>query len=151
VPFRYVRLLLQRPLMPREAWVQLAGALFNDGNAAHCQPLIDWLHVALVRQADAQPSRLARPAPIVPLATPSLVERRLATVQRDLPGLGRGPAPGGGLAVAVHLGELVADMRQNRLDDEARRVLESALQYTYYALVRRRKLIILVTSWITSQ
>jgi hypothetical protein len=27
----------------------------------------------------------------------------------------------------------------------------SILQYTYYALVRRRKLIILVTSWITSQ
>jgi hypothetical protein len=25
------------------------------------------------------------------------------------------------------------------------------LQYTYYALVRRRKLIVLVTSWITSQ
>jgi hypothetical protein len=59
VPFHYKRLLLQCPLTPREAWVQLAGALFNDGNAVHCQPLIDWLCIDLVRQADAQPSRLA--------------------------------------------------------------------------------------------
>jgi hypothetical protein len=82
VPFRYVRLLLQQPLTPREAWVQLAGALVNNGNAVHCQPLIDWLCVTLIRQADGQPSpRLARPVPAVPLVTPALAEQRLVTVQ----------------------------------------------------------------------
>jgi hypothetical protein len=69
VPFCYVRLLLQHPLTPQEAWVQLAGALSNDGNAVHCQPLIDWLCITLVRQADGQPSRLSRQAPAVPLVT----------------------------------------------------------------------------------
>lgn len=48
VPFHYVWLLLQRPLMPCEAWTQLAGALYNDSNAPSCQPLINWLRVALI-------------------------------------------------------------------------------------------------------
>jgi hypothetical protein len=42
VPFRYVRLLLQCPLTPREAWVQVAGAIYNDGNQDTCGPLLDW-------------------------------------------------------------------------------------------------------------
>jgi hypothetical protein len=142
VPFRYVRLLLQRPLTPREAWEQLAGALYNDGNVPSCQPLIDWLRVALVRQADGQPSRLARIAPTVPLASPAFTERRLAILHRDLPNLGRGPGLTGGVAVAAHLGELVADLRQNRLDDEARRALEMArTPGRYYGAVGVAKLL----------
>lgn len=106
--------------------MQLAGALYDNGNALSCQPLIDWLRVALVRQADGQLSRLARLSPNVPLATPVFTKRRLSTVQRDLPSLGGGgPGPGGNLAIATHLGELVADLRQNRINDEARRALES--------------------------
>jgi hypothetical protein len=63
-------------------------------------------------------------------------------VQRDLPNLGRGPAPGGGLAVATHLGELVADLHQNRLDDEACRALDSTCTpEKYYGAVGVAKLL----------
>jgi hypothetical protein len=142
VPYRYVRLLFQHSMSPREAWEQLAGALDNDGTAPDCQPLIDWLRVALVRQAAGQPSRLARNAPTVPLSTPALVERRLAIVQRDLPNLIRAPGPGGGLAVATHLGTLVADLRQNRLADEARRALDAErTPEKYYGAVGVAKLL----------
>jgi hypothetical protein len=38
VPFRYVRLLLQMPLTPKEAWIQVAGAVIADGNHVACAP-----------------------------------------------------------------------------------------------------------------
>jgi hypothetical protein len=101
--------------------------MYNDNNTPSCQLLLNWLRVALVRQADGQPSCLARPALTVPLATPAFIEQRLVTLQRDLPSLTGGPGlVGGGLAVATHLGELVADLRQNRINDEAQRALDSA-------------------------
>jgi hypothetical protein len=117
--------------------------MYNDNNAPCCQPLLNWLRVALVRQADGQPSRLARPAPTVPLATPAFIERRLVTLRRDLPGSTEGPGPvGGGLAVATHLGELVADLRQNRIDDKARCALDSAwTPERYYGAVGVAKLL----------
>jgi hypothetical protein len=43
VPFRYVRLLLQTPLTPKEAWIQVAGAVMADGNHVACAPLINCL------------------------------------------------------------------------------------------------------------
>jgi hypothetical protein len=95
--------------------------MYNDNNTPSCQLLLNWLRVALVRQADGQPSCLARPA------LTAFIEQRLVTLQRDLPSLTGGPGlVGGGLAVATHLGELVADLRQNRINDEAQRALDSA-------------------------
>lgn len=142
VPFRYVRLLLQCALTPREAWVQLAGALFNENNTVSYQPLIDWLRVALVRQGDGQPFRLAKPLPNVPLAMPVFMEWRWVMVLRDLPSLGRVPALGTNIAIATHLGELVADMRQNCVDDKTRRATESArMPEKYYGMVGVAKLL----------
>jgi hypothetical protein len=52
VPFGYVHLLLQMPLMPRDAWIQLAGAIIANGNHETCAPLIDWIRAAITRQAE---------------------------------------------------------------------------------------------------
>jgi hypothetical protein len=90
VPFRYVRILLQRPLTPREAWVQVAGAIYNDGTQEACSPLLDWLRVAITRQGDALPSRLQQVHPSIPLMLPTLVQRRWQLVISDLPALSAG-------------------------------------------------------------
>ena len=126
VPFRCVRILLAGPLTPREAWIQLAGALHNDNRQVSCRPLIDWLRYILVREAAGQPSRIAQPRPMVPLATPPLVQRRWALVTRDLPLLSGASATATGNAIAAGINDLVSDNRQNRLADEARRVADSA-------------------------
>jgi len=55
-------------------WEQVAGAIYNDGNEGACEPLVNWLRVALVREAAGELPRLAHAAPVVPLATPRLVE-----------------------------------------------------------------------------
>jgi hypothetical protein len=70
VPFRYVRLFLQRPLTPREAWVQVAGAIYNDGTQEACVALLDWIRVALTRQGEGLASRLQQEHPRVPLMLP---------------------------------------------------------------------------------
>lgn len=125
VPFHYVRLLLAHPLSPREAWIQVAGAIYNDNRQAACEPLLDWLRVTLVRQGANQPSRLARDMPDVPLATPALIQRRWALVTRDLPLLSGAPAAAAGNAIAAGINALVTDNRQHRQADETRREEES--------------------------
>ena len=126
LPFRYVRLLLPGPLTPREAWVQVAGAIYNENRQAACQPLLDWLRVAFTRQGIGQPSRIARDMLTVPLATPPLIQRRWALVTRDLPLLSDTTAAATSNAIAAGINSLVADNRQSRQADETRRSADSA-------------------------
>jgi hypothetical protein len=115
VPFRYVRILLQRPLTPQEAWVQVAGAIYNDGLHEECSPLIDWLQVAMTRQGEGQPSRLS-----------ALVQRRWQVVVTDLPALSAGATLAAGHVIASSLNALVSDNREFRNADEVRREQSSA-------------------------
>jgi hypothetical protein len=121
VPFRYVRLLLERPLTLREAWVQVAGAIYNDGAHDACAPLLDWFRVALTRQAEGQPSRLQQEHPRVPLMLPALVQRRWQLVLADLLALSEGATLAAGHVIASSLNALVSDNREFRNADEARR------------------------------
>jgi hypothetical protein len=126
VPFRYVRLLLERPLTPREAWVQVAGAIYNDGTQDACAALLDWFRVALTRQAEGQPSRLQQEHPRVPLMLPALVQRRWQLVLADLPALSEGATLlAAGHVIASSLNALVSDNREFRNADEARRTQNS--------------------------
>jgi hypothetical protein len=126
VPFRYVRILLPGPLTPREAWVQLAGAIYNDGKQEACAPLLDWLRVALTRQAAGTASRLQQAHPRVPLLLPELIQRRWQLVLNDLPALSGGATLAAGHAIASSLNALVSDNRENRNADELRRAQDSA-------------------------
>jgi hypothetical protein len=126
VPFRYVRLLLPGSLTPREAWIQLAGAIYNDGKQVACAPLLDWLRVALTRQAAGTASRLQQEHPRVPLLLPELMNRRWQLVLGDLPALSGSATLAAGHAIASSLNTLVADNRENRNADELRRAQDSA-------------------------
>jgi hypothetical protein len=126
VPFRYVRVLLARPLTPREAWVQVAGAIFNDGTQEACAPLVDWLRAAITRQGEDLPSRLQQEHPRVPLMLPALVQRRWQLVITDLPALSAGVTLAAGNAIASSLNALVSDNREFRIADDARREEGSA-------------------------
>jgi hypothetical protein len=126
VPFRYVRILLQRPLTPREAWVQLAGAIYNDGVQDACAPLLDWLRVAITWQGENQASRLQQEHPRVPLMLPALIQRRWQLIINDLPVLSAGATFAAGQMIATSLNALVADNREFRNADEIRREQNSA-------------------------
>jgi hypothetical protein len=125
IPFRYVRLLLQCPLTPREAWVQVAGAIYNDGTQDACGPLLDWFRVALTRQGAEQPSRLQQEHPRVPLMLPALIQHRWELVLADLPALSEGATLAAGHVIASSLNAFVSDNREFRNADEARRALNS--------------------------
>jgi hypothetical protein len=126
VPFCYVRILLQRPLTPREAWVQLAGAIYNDGTQVACAPLLDWLRVAITRQGENQASRLQQEHPRVPLMLPALVQRCWQLVINDLPVLSSGATLAAGHVIATSLNALVSNNREFRNADEIRREQNSA-------------------------
>jgi hypothetical protein len=124
LPFRYVRILLRRPLTPREAWVQLAGAIFADGKQVACAPLIDWLRAVLTRQAEGLASRVQLEHPRIPLMIPALIKRRWQLVVSDLPALNPGATLVAGTAIATSLNAMVTDNREFRQADELRRELE---------------------------
>lgn len=52
VPYAYVPLVLKRDLTPRQAWIELGGAIINDGRQTALEPLLGWLRVALTARAD---------------------------------------------------------------------------------------------------
>jgi hypothetical protein len=103
VPFCYVRLLLQTPLTPKEAWVQVAGAIIADGNHESCAPLIDWLRAAITRQAKGQASRVQIVHPTIPLMLPALIKQRWKLVLSDVPALSGGATLAAGTAIASSL------------------------------------------------
>jgi hypothetical protein len=111
LPFRYVRLLLRGPLTPKEAWVQLAGAIFADGKQEACAPLIDWLRAVLTRQAEGLASRVQMEHPRIPLMLPILVKRCWQLMLSDLPALSPGATLVAGAAIATSLNAMVSDNR----------------------------------------
>lgn len=121
VPFRYVRLLLETPLTPRQAWERLAGAIFTDGNEVACLPLLQWLQVALTRQNANERSRLTQEYPTVPLASPAFVKRRYERVLTDIPSLGNTAVHAGANQIAAGIGLLVDESRADRLAADTRR------------------------------
>jgi hypothetical protein len=109
VPFCYVQLFLQRPLTPREAWVQVAGAIYNNGNQIACEPLLDWLRVTITRQGEDLASRLQQEHPRAPLMLPDLVQHHWQLVITDLPALSSGATMAAGHVITSSLNALVAD------------------------------------------
>lgn len=126
VPFRYIKLFLTKPLTPREAWIQVVGAIYNDGLQVACAAMVDWLRIALTRQGQNAASRLGQAFPPVPLVTPELHHHRWNLVVRDLPALSEGVLMVAGNNIAAGLNALVADNRIQRQLDENRRQSEQS-------------------------
>jgi hypothetical protein len=130
VPPRFVTILLENSLSPRDAWIRLKGAIETAGQMAACEPLIDWLRVALTRPAANTVSRLCHEYPAAPtMQAPAdmatLTAYRWALVQRDLPTLGTNAIHQGAQHIASSLGTLIADQRVARQEDAARRTRDA--------------------------
>lgn len=127
IPNRYLALLLGESFTPREAWITIRGALVNQGWNAACQPLIDWLRVALTCSTNGQPSVLARPVPAAPdmvnlPADPQAWDEFRTRVQaRDLPNLRGSQVTQGAQLVATGLNSMATETRLHREADEAHR------------------------------
>ena len=60
LPAPFVGILLEHYLTPVEAWSRLCGAIVNTGSTVDCNPITNWLRVALtMRSGIDHPSPLA--------------------------------------------------------------------------------------------
>jgi len=126
IPNRYMTLLLDDGMTPREAWQRVRGALVTDGNAASCQLLIDWLRVALTRRELNIVSPLARDIPatqgIASIADANAYQSfRAGIVARDHPNLSTNQVTQGAQLVAQGLTDIADQARLQREADEVRR------------------------------
>lgn len=92
VPNNIARMFLHHSMSPKDAYQAVRGALQASGIAGDCEPLLDWLRLALTRPAANVPPRTA----IAPLGPPVLANPdaftafqtyRLDHMHHDLPGI----------------------------------------------------------------
>lgn len=127
IPSKYLPMVLDEGITPKQAWLRIRGSMVAHGDADSCQPLIDWLRVALTsHQQDNQPSRLVMtPPPAPPFPTPTdaatFTNYRWGFVNQDHPNLRATPMTAGAQQIAAGLSSLVTEQRTQRLADDARR------------------------------
>jgi hypothetical protein len=66
VPTKYVPMMLDAGLSPKDAWLRVQGEIEANGEMVACAPLIDWLRLAITCYAVGQPSRLTIGYPNAP-------------------------------------------------------------------------------------
>ena len=78
LPPPFVPLFLNAPLKPRDAWEQVALQVLARDAAfvTACQPLLDWLRMAITREAVNFPSSIIRVQLEASVATPALLNHR---------------------------------------------------------------------------
>jgi hypothetical protein len=130
IPNRYMAILLDDHLSPRQAWQRIRGALVANGLAQECEPAIDWLRVALTRRAANQGSAVTQ----VPPATQDIgtltdanrfQEYRTGIMERDHPDMRAGQMAQGAQLIAGGLNDLATQSRLARESDENRRQRET--------------------------
>ena len=124
VPPAYVPLFLAGPTSPRAAWETVRAQIVTNNKVAACQPLIDFLRVALTRVNDQNHATgITLPPPIAPLADALLLDRRRKLLEVDFPSLNRNLIQIQQHQIAGQLGLLVTETRASRHDEAARRAL----------------------------
>ena len=131
VPNEYVLPFLSMGMQPVEAYRVLRGLLVQKGHEVACEPLLDWLRVAMTRRApDALPRTVTAPLTI-PMYTPpaahhAFVSYRLEIAHRDLPQLSTIVQQQGAQVIANGLSTLVQEQRLARQEAaEQRRIREA--------------------------
>jgi hypothetical protein len=123
VPTKYVHIVLDRRLTPRQLWEQLVGAIIANGDAVACAPLIDWVRTCCTLQTDQPVPAVQRTYPTVPLADTELLNHRADVLRRDLPDRFAPRFPNGdAFQVAPAIDELTNQLRLNQADTLARAV-----------------------------
>eukprot|EP00980_Cylindrotheca_fusiformis_P027904 scaffold22568_cov125-Cylindrotheca_fusiformis.AAC.1 len=131
VPNFIARMFLHQGMKPRDAYQAIYGAVQAAGMMGDCDPLLNWIRLALTRPAAGQPPRTA----IAPLTPPVIatqegqdlfLDYRLEHLHYDLPGL----APGAMLALGqiAHQGfaSLTQEQHLTRLEAAAARQEKTA-------------------------
>jgi hypothetical protein len=129
VPNRYMTMLLDDAMTPRQAWDRIRGAVVTDGLEVECAPLLDWLRIALTRRVANQGSTLAQAPPAAQIiatlgGATTFQNYRMSLVERDHPNLRSGPMTQGAQLIAGGLNDLATQSRLAREADEARRLQE---------------------------
>ena len=133
IPSRYVGLLLEEDLQPKEALVRLWGAIINDGLTEDLEPLSVFLRACMTLQApQQQDSPLLVAHPTAPVADALLFAHRQALLEHDLPALGTAALNLGAHQIAASIGVLTDEHRQARAAEAARRAAETKTPDTYF-------------------
>ena len=123
VPPAYVTLFLAAPLMPRQAWETVRAQIIADGHEAACEPLTNYLRLALtiVNTGDTK-SPIAIAPPTAPLADNFLLDRRHSILKQDFPVLNTALAGIHHNEIANELHTLVTVTQNANADANARRL-----------------------------
>jgi hypothetical protein len=123
VPPKYLPIVINRRLRPKQVWTELIGAIRVDGNVEDCQELVDWAILGLCRHAANRPCSSVQRLPVAPLADGHLNRHRRAILFQQLPGANPRNAPAGAVVPTqlVNLvGQLVHNQQTAREEDTAR-------------------------------
>jgi hypothetical protein len=126
IPTKYVPLVLDVGLTPKDAWLRIRGSMEANGEMLTGAPFIDWLPVALTSQAANQPLRLeivppTAPAMQSPAHMATLLSYRWQLVSRDIPALNTAPVALGAQNITQGLTALVSEQRLACQEDQTRR------------------------------
>ena len=102
----------------RQAWDRVRGAIIDLGIEEECKPLVDWIRVALTRQADGGRPVISVADVIAPVADELLMLHRHSLMVRHLTGLNPSIECATGTQIARKIGEMLVEMR---VDQEERK------------------------------
>lgn len=87
VPPKYIPILVNQRLTPRELWDQLLISLEEEGDINTCRELVDWVVATCFRTAPGGRSHTLRPPPAVPQSDAALFQHRRRVLHHQLPAL----------------------------------------------------------------
>jgi hypothetical protein len=122
VPAKYLPIVINRRMTPRELWTDLACTIADDANLLPCRNLVNWILCAGVRPAAGAESALRLDTPAVPLADAALFQHRRRQLYLQLPAL-RAPTgpPDTNAQMFNIMGQVVEEQRLAREGAEAHR------------------------------
>lgn len=120
VPPRYVPIVANRRLNPRQLWDQLGSAIKANNEVLECKELMTWMMIALTRAATNASSVLLTTLPTLPsIPDEAYFRRQHEVLTAQLPGL-LAPADTTNTAATAQLvafvGQLVEEQRQSRAE-----------------------------------
>ncbi len=112
LPTKYIPLVIRERLNPRQLWDRLAHHIVDEGDAAHCQNLLEWATMIGFRD-----NTVVLPALVVPAGDAELFQHRRQVLYHQLPGLQARSVVAETSEAHVHhlLGELVQEHRLARV------------------------------------
>ena len=124
VPPRYLSIFLCADLSPRVGYERLLAATTANNDNVTCEPLLQWMRLAMTMSAANTASMLAHAPPTVPLPDAQLIEHRWAIVTRLLPVLDPSQTQHGAQHIAASIGALADEQRIARNAETTRRLAE---------------------------